>query len=230
MKSVYEAAVRSKMAYLEPNEIPFKNEFISSSEDTQVYIWKIDDVVYVTFRGTSSLKDALDDLDIKRTRVSGKIKVHKGFYKQFQSVQIKITKILLKLTENASRIIFTGHSLGGALAQIAAAYYGDVLEDIFVTCYTFGSPRVGNKYFVEWFSKNVNEHVRVVNDNDPVPMIPTMFYWTHTDNISVKLTEDSVKYIEKDTPWYKRMFDVFKSNVKRHSCDEYVSRMELFEQ
>ena len=230
MTSVYEAALRSKMAYLEPSEFPFKTEFISSSEDTQVYIWKIEDIVYVTFRGTSSFKDILEDLDIKRTRVSGKIKVHKGFYKQFQSVQINITKSLLKLTENATRIIFTGHSLGGALAQIAAVYYGDMLKDIFITCYTFGSPRVGNKYFVEWFSNSVDENVRVVNDNDPVPMVPTMFYWTHTNNICIKLDEESVKYIEKDTPWYKRLFKLFESNIQAHSCDEYISRMKLFKQ
>lgn len=231
MKYLCEAALRSKMAYLDPDEIPFEKEFISSSEDTQVYIWKIDDIVYVTFRGTSSFKDVLEDLNIKRTRVSGKIKVHKGFYKQFQSVHIKITKTLLKLTENASRVIFSGHSLGGALAQIAAAYYGDILEDVFITCYTFGSPRVGNKYFVKWFSSRVDENVRVINENDPVPMVPTMFYWTHTDNICIKLKEKSVKYVEKDTPWYKRLFMVlFKSNLKRHSCDEYVLRMKLLEQ
>ena len=226
MNSVYEAAVRSRLAYLDPDKLP-SYEFITSSDDTQVYVCKVGDTVHVTFRGTSSIQDVLKDLDIKRTRITGKIKVHKGFYTQFQSVQIKLTKSLIKLTENAKRIIFTGHSLGGALAQIAAAYYGDVFEDLFVTCYTFGSPRVGNSHFVEWFSKNVDEHVRVVNEFDPVPMIPTMFYWKHANDICIKLTSDNrIKYINNDTPWYKRIFKLFNSDVKEHSCDEYVKRLE----
>lgn len=226
MKTLYEAAVNSKLAYSNPEEIPFDHEFISSSEDTQLYIWKNKDIVHVTFRGTSSIQDVLKDLDIKRTRISGKIKVHKGFYKQFKSIEIKLTKILLKLTDDAKRIIFSGHSLGGALAQIAAAYYGDIFEELFITCYTFGSPRVGNTYFVEWFSNSVDEHVRVVNEGDPVPMIPTMFYWTHTKNICIKLS-DNIQYLKNDTPWYKRIFELFKSHVSHHSCDEYIKKLQV---
>lgn len=212
MEKIYEAAVRSKMSYLEPSEIPFETEFISSPEDAQVYVWKIDDTIYVTFRGTSSIKDVIKDLNIKRTRICGKIKVHKGFYTQFKSVQIKLTKLLMKMTTDVKRIVFSGHSLGGALAQIAAAYYGDVFEELFIACYTFGSPRVGNSHFVEWFTKSVDDHVRIAHDRDPIPMIPSMFYWVHTEN---------------DVPWYKRLPMLFNSDINEHSCDEYIHRVNL---
>ena len=38
--------------------------------------------------------------------------------------------------------------------------------------YNYGSPRVGNKDFVERFNKNVPEAFRVVNDADVVARVP----------------------------------------------------------
>ncbi|PHH63252.1 hypothetical protein CDD82_1909 [Ophiocordyceps australis] len=53
--------------------------------------------------------------------------------------------------EPAPRIVFTGHSYGGAVATIAAAHYrayGHIVD-----LYTYGSPRVGNSFFAEFASR-----------------------------------------------------------------------------
>lgn len=228
--SVYESAFRSKLAYLEPDEmkkcVP-EAEFISSPEDAQVYFWKLDDTIYITFRGTSSLKDASVDLNISRYRIRDRIKVHEGFFMQFKSVEIEITKRLVRTP--AQKIIFAGHSLGGALAQIAAAYYGEVFDFAHVVCHTFGSPRVGNKYFVEWFSKNVDENVRVINRGDPVPMMPTFHYWVHTTNACVVLYDDGHTELKPDdVPWYQRFYRLVSSGkLHDHDCDLYVQRLSI---
>jgi predicted lipase len=226
--TLYESAFRSKLAYLDPEEVKKcvpDAEFITSKDDAQVYFWKIDDTVYVTFRGTSSIKDATVDLNLSRIRIKDKIKVHEGFYTQFKSVEIEITKRLVR-EHTAKRIVFAGHSLGGALAQIAAAYYGEIFDYSCVVCHTFGSPRVGNKYFVEWFSKHVDENVRVMNRNDPVPMMPTFHYWVHTTNTCLVLYEDGRKVSQPDDiPWYKRLYRLVSSGkLDDHDCDLYVRR------
>jgi predicted lipase len=41
-----------------------------------------------------------------------------------------------------------------------------------VSCYTFGSPRVGNNAFVKEFNRIVDKAVRVVHRNDLVPTLP----------------------------------------------------------
>ena len=57
----------------------------------------------------------------------------------------------------------TGHSLGAAMATIAATRYQP--HELF----TFGSPRVGGKHFV----KNIKcPHLRFMNNNDIVCRIP----------------------------------------------------------
>jgi predicted lipase len=75
------------------------------------------------------------------------IQVHSGFLGAYNSVASQvINKIsaLAKIHTSAS-ILFTGHSLGGALATFAAM---DVKETLGLSnslkLYTFGSPRTGN--------------------------------------------------------------------------------------
>ena len=64
----------------------------------------------------------------------------------------------------------TGHSLGGALAQIASAA---LIRDNLATCYTFGSPRVGTAGFDEQVKC---PHYRVINNWDLVPGLPLTFF------------------------------------------------------
>lgn len=222
MSQLLLSAIRSKNAYDDPSDD--KGEFITSDQDTQLYFKREDDTVYVTFRGTSSFSDILTDIDIRTIRIKDKIRVHEGFYNQFKSVEIEITKRLIKNLD-AKNIIFCGHSLGGALAQLAAAYYGEILDFANVVCHTFGSPRVGNKYFVEWFSKHVDENIRIENNRDPVPMIPQMAYWQHTTNKCFSLSKTDKKEKDKDTPWFRRPFKLFKSRLSEHDSELYIERV-----
>ncbi|CAI2372409.1 unnamed protein product [Moneuplotes crassus] len=71
-------------------------------------------------------------------------------------------------------VIFTGHSLGGALAMHAAAdaILSGFLKNNYVYVYTFGQPRVGNAEFIDEFLSNVNGFYRVIHNNDIVPHLP----------------------------------------------------------
>ncbi|GMT10954.1 hypothetical protein PFISCL1PPCAC_2251, partial [Pristionchus fissidentatus] len=71
-------------------------------------------------------------------------------------------------------ISFTGHSLGGALAALAAAR---TVKQGFrpshrVKVYTFGEPRVGSLNFARSFDALVPESYRIVNARDVVPHLP----------------------------------------------------------
>ena len=57
-----------------------------------------------------------------------------------------------------------GHSLGGALATLAA--YGVAKEhpDVTVACYTFGAPRTGNWAFARECDRVVPDNWSIIND------------------------------------------------------------------
>jgi len=71
---------------------------------------------------------------------------------------------------------FTGHSLGGALATLAAidaATAGIIpISQTSPQLYTYGSPRVGNWVFAEAVSKLIPVMFRIVHFNDIVPHVP----------------------------------------------------------
>ena len=72
------------------------------------------------------------------------------------------------------QILVTGHSLGGALATLAAYDISRAMEWVSkptkVICYTFGAPRVGNHAFAHTYNKMVSETWNIVNDQVQLPL------------------------------------------------------------
>lgn len=163
--------------------------FFSRGNDSQMYICKYDDKLSVIFRGTESKRDVLTDLNIiqikmpiANTKEKEYPEVHWGFYNQFQYLEPELDKALSEYNNNDSNereVIFSGHSLGGALATIAALKYAKKYPELEVNCVTFGSPRVGDPKFAKYFNESVNESYRFVNDNDPIPCVPTAWRYKH---------------------------------------------------
>jgi pimeloyl-ACP methyl ester carboxylesterase len=102
-------------------------------------------VAVVAFRGT----DADDPTDIG-TDADAILKpwdqgghVHTGFAKALETVGTPLGEALGSIS---LPVLFTGHSLGAALATLAASRYRATLSNIFL--YTYGSPLVGDAGFV----------------------------------------------------------------------------------
>lgn len=97
-------------------------------------------------------------------------RVHRGFKLKVDHLWPALEEAL---TANTRTIWFTGHSLGGAMATICAGRC--LLSHIKsepAGLFTFGSPRVGDRQFINY--TNV-PHFRWVNNNDIVARVPP--YW-----------------------------------------------------
>lgn len=136
---------------------------------TQAVLLKDDKYIYLGFRGTeaTSIKDIKSDAKAVRMTCETGGNIHAGFHDAFNLVYLEISQSLGKDEYKNMPLFITGHSLGGALATVAAkklAHTGGI-----AACYTFGSPRVGDTEWVE----NIKAPIyRVVNAADPVTMLP----------------------------------------------------------
>ncbi len=132
--------------------------------ETQGFVAQTEETILIAFRGTESLGDWLANLRIIRTaRSYGK--VHSGFLTGYLVVHSAIVNAIEGATNK--RVWITGHSLGGALATIAAAELKE-LADI-GGVYTYGQPRVGDSALEQFFVVNYSNRLfRFVNDDDLV--------------------------------------------------------------
>ncbi len=137
------------------------------SAEAHVTITELPDATLVCFRGSKSAEDWLNDGDVRKTRKATAFGIHEGFFNSYNSVDLTLHKTL----RMDSKLIITGHSLGGAQALLCAAFLSHCGFKV-DSCYTFGQPRVGNSDFSKWCAKMVPNHFRFVNRNDIVPRIP----------------------------------------------------------
>jgi len=138
-----------------------------------------ENVIIFSFRGAtpSAGRNWITDLNAQRMPYPGLrgATVHKGFYNAYLAVARQVNLAAKSLLANCRNchVYVTGHSLGGAIATLAAADLYSLTPDL--TLYTFGSPRVGDLRFATYFDRIVPDTWRVVHNHDLVPHIPQRF-------------------------------------------------------
>ncbi|GAM23241.1 hypothetical protein SAMD00019534_064160, partial [Acytostelium subglobosum LB1] len=138
--------------------------------------------VVMAFRGTQGpdLRNWITNLNFPQVSpypADPSAMVHRGFLAAYNHVQ-KATHEGLILAQqkcpHCTRFVATGHSLGGALAILAVADVYPSIISLPLEMYTYGSPRVGNPAFNEYFESTALQSIwRVVNYHDIVPHLPT---------------------------------------------------------
>ena len=155
--------------------------------DTQFYVLEFPTKTVVSFRGTSTIGDAADDVRAYLVKFDDfECKIHKGFNDQFKDSIPTLTKALSHYRgyRNQRDIFFVGHSLGGALATVASVYFAKKFNLKVHVC-TFGSPKVGDQKFVQLFSDSVATSCRYVNQDDIVTYAP--WFWFYHVHGEIKL-------------------------------------------
>jgi len=154
---------------------------------TRVGIGSVDKDMYIFFAGTDSTFDWLQtNMDVltdpyPEEWVSACVptntaRVHRGFLRAYSSVRDRVLAILgehIISRGGSARVFIVGHSLGGALAMLAAPDIACMVKELAqgeLHVVTFGAPHVGNSDFVRMFDALVQHSVRVRTLYDPVPL------------------------------------------------------------
>ena len=155
----------------------------------QIFVNDKNRKILVLFPGTrKNLKQILKEV-IQSRMVSGidanikEVKAVKYFYDKYLLIREKMFAtldwLLTKKTERRKyQFIFEGHSLGGAIATLAAYDYGNKNDKFYKPKFrqlpvliTYGAPVVGNQLFVNVLEKKIPIIIRVVKENDSIPYL-----------------------------------------------------------
>eukprot|EP01060_Flectonema_neradi_P034704 TRINITY_DN6185_c0_g1_i1.p1 TRINITY_DN6185_c0_g1~~TRINITY_DN6185_c0_g1_i1.p1 ORF type:complete len:1597 (+),score=250.53 TRINITY_DN6185_c0_g1_i1:108-4898(+) len=178
---------------------------VVARKQNQAIICQKDEHLVIAFRGTDNTENLKTDLKLTRVDIENWLeprlglfkksvnafgllrpKVHRGFlqvWREYLKAEIMDELRGITTRHHINHIYLTGHSLGGALACLAAWDIARWIHEeigldsqdrpaIQLTHYSFGCPRVGNPEFTKLFNQAVPDSFRIVNDGDPVCLTP----------------------------------------------------------
>ena len=156
------------------------------------------DLMVIAFRGASNVDNWSQNLDFKLTEldsdafplcnpvhrlsflfpISIPCRVHRGFQQQFLEIRNEVSEAIEWAQEDAGRplsVQFTGHSLGGALATLAAMSFkahGYSIADVV----TFDAPMTGNIAQAQYATGLGIVYERHVHRDDLLPSLPPLLF------------------------------------------------------
>jgi triacylglycerol lipase len=205
--------------------------------DTQGYVCRGSDALLVAFRGTEPLQilDWFTNLMAAATPApAGLGMTHKGFATAFRAVLPQLAEAIAELHDGTVPVWVTGHSLGGALATLAAVHLKYIGRLPVQGLYTYGQPRIGDREFARSLKKALpGRVVRFANNRDIVPQVPPpglfLKYW-HGEREgrfdgTGKLNLDLSLWLRSRSAVKNSMGELGKQSVDAlldHSMDRYI--------
>lgn len=183
------------------------SEFEDKKQETYAYLAQRADQVFLVFRGSWSVKNALTDIDyqhcdsfqeLARLSMPQGVKLHRGFLSAWCGLREPILAELERLQATHAhglRLHVTGHSMGGAMAMLASLEAQHLMEAreenplAQHTTYTFAAPRVGNAQFAEMYQQAFpadEAHWALQHSEDAVPHLPFVAWgYQHPHGVAV---------------------------------------------
>ena len=152
--------------------------------------------IYIAFRGTDNTSNVITDLRFIPWYSKRFGWTHKGFLASFRKLKSELRSTLNSFAGPGINFIFVGHSLGGSICQMACIWAGSRYPEIKSSCISFGAPKVGLSSFGKKLKKYC--HIRVFNPDDPVPMLPTSWFYNHYQTHVIKLEDNDNDWIDSN--------------------------------
>ncbi|CAO2655556.1 Nn.00g043590.m01.CDS01 [Neocucurbitaria sp. VM-36] len=132
-------------------------------------------LIVLSFRGSRSVRNWLTNLNfpVIPTTLCTECAASIGFWSSWLEAQSNVLSAISKARAQypSYKIVATGHSLGGALASLAAGTLRS--QGITVDLYTYGAPKVGLEGISQYLSStSKGQTFRVTHKADPVPKLP----------------------------------------------------------
>ena len=182
---------------------------------------KKEKILFISFPGIRSNNDKFNCLNFKLNyNIYLNCNVHKGFSSIFYKLKDEID-LLLNIHNDINEIVFSGHSLGGAIAKIFALYC-KLHYNFKVYCYTFACPLIGDNSFANTLNNNLSNTFTLCCEKDFLIRIPS--WRTCNENRKYMIHNNSlVKYVNL-TNYY--LYNFLKLAAESHRLYYYIDFIE----
>ncbi len=192
--------------------------------DTQVLVLGNDQILLVVFCGSeghdagAAMRDWLTDAKFWPLELEG-ARIHRGFHYALESIWDDLDAAVAEPLEEGLSLWLTGHSQGGALANLAA--YRWHREQVPVAgVYTFAAPKIGDAAFVADFQQRLGSRSQQWSTTlDPVPRVPEITDRSAFEKLGVTNMVGATGAAELDT--IQQMSGV--PNPLAHRVSSYVN-------
>ena len=225
----------SQIAYMPPEpasncaqQIGFQESLYFDRDGAQAYRFRGQHDCVIVCRGTepNEWNDVKADVNAVSVLAETIGRVHSGFKQEVDDLWPVLERAL---ADNDRPLWFAGHSLGGAMATICAgrckiSKISSNPEGLF----TYGSPRVGNRAYVDYYRL---VHYRWVNNNDIVTRVPPTWLGYHHAGREMYIDH---KGQVRDVEGWRRMVDRLRGFIRGlrrldidhfsdHSIERYIA-------
>ena len=201
------------------------------STDALMFWCRQTGLLVLGFAGTESWQDIIVDLDAPWSPWSiGDLyvgKIHTGFLDETRDVVVPWIDANASLLGKAKKVMVTGHSLGGALAQLTTMWLNVSHGPSWSGCFTFGSPRVGDdeSRFTAMHFMTGSSLVNVMDIYDPAPMVPPEFTgyerWGNDHGGIFVVTDEGDAYFVDHDYWWA----LWPLQLKQHLMATYIANL-----
>jgi triacylglycerol lipase len=227
----------SQIAYMPPEPaatctrtIGLPESLYFDRDGAQAYRFRNEHDCVIVCRGTEPNEWNDVKADASAVAVLGEMagRVHGGFKQEVDDLWPNIEQALV---DNGRPLWFAGHSLGGAMATICAGRCKiSEISSNPVGLFTYGSPRVGDRAYVNYYRL---VHYRWVNNNDIVTRVPPA--WLGYRHAGREMYIDSRGRV-RDVEGWRRVVDRlrgFARGLRRfkidhfsdHSIEDYIAHI-----
>lgn len=125
-------------------------------------------IIYVVCRGSFCFNDFATDAMANAVRIDDYF-IHDGFFKASQSIYVNIQDLLIQQVDGF-QIVFTGHSLGAAVAGLVADMFAENFPDLdsSISSVLFAPPASISK---DRWAKTQSRHLSFILGGDCVPFL-----------------------------------------------------------
>ena len=181
-----------------------------------------DGITIIVIRGTANLTNIQSDIDVRLVK-DGRLGIY--LHKGFRDASLGVMEVIDNAREGSRTNVssnkpkyplehtvhITGHSLGGAIAQIIGMWLHQ--RSYNVQIFSYGSPKVSS----EVLSTGQPTHWRVVRTSDPIPFSPPWPY-SHTglfiDSVSLDWGPDNDNGLISETDGLDHAIEKYVTTLK----------------